>query len=420
MADTPIPHSRLQTASWVLYDLANTIYSATITFLFALYVESATAIGVTTMLSMVVAGLATPLFAAVADRTGRAGAYCTVTTLGCIAGLSYFGIGTPAPPHGLLVALFFSNVCYQAALVFYNSMLPSVASESRMGVVSGLGVGLGYLGTAFTLAVLLPIQSNYGWRPAFFTAAGAFFIAALPCMLLVRDRRPIVPAKVTGAVISQQWHELLATVRRLPAKPALMWFLLANFFAVDVLNTAILFFGKFVKRGFIDMAESGTLSLFGHAVPSIGRFVMIAGLCVNVPALVFGLLLGFLADRIGSLRAFALSLASLAVGLVGAVAFCGWGPELFLIAMCGFGGLGLAGIWTAGRKLLVELVPIEHVGRYFGLYGITNKVSIIGAVVFGVLLDAWGPRAAIGSQVFGLGLAFACLWRMRRAVKRAP
>jgi len=39
---------------------------------------------------------------------------------------------------------------FQAALVFYNSLLPSVASEEHIGLVSGLGVGLGLSGTVFT------------------------------------------------------------------------------------------------------------------------------------------------------------------------------------------------------------------------------------------------------------------------------
>ena len=50
----------------------------------------------------------------------------------------------------ILVAYFFATICYQAALVFYNAMLPSVSTSANIGVVSGLGVGLGYLGTVFT------------------------------------------------------------------------------------------------------------------------------------------------------------------------------------------------------------------------------------------------------------------------------
>ena len=83
--------------------------------------------------------------------------------------------------------------------------------------------------------------------------------------------------------------------------------------------------------------------------------------------------------------------------------------------MCGFGGVGLAGVWTAGRKILLELVPPDQVGRYFGLYGITTKVSVVGSTVFGVLMDLLGPRAAILSQVLFLAVAFFCLWQMRRA-----
>jgi len=385
--------TRLQTTSWILYDLANTIYSATVTYLLGRYIQSATWLGATTTLSMLTAALGTPLFASIADRTGRAGRYCTVTTLVCIAGMAYFGIGDAV--FGLLLAYFIANVCYQAALVFYNSLLPSVATAEHMGVVSGLGVGLGYLGSAFTLAILLPVKAAWGWKPAFLTGAAVFLAVALPCMLFVRDRRHITPEKISRGLVRRQWRELMNTVLSLPRYPRLMWFLAANFFAVDVLNTAILFYGRLVEKSFEGLLLTGPVPVFGMQITKMDHLVIVAGIAVTVPALGFGLLLGYLADRLGSARAFVVSVASLTVGLLAAALFSGWAPSLFLVAMCGFGGLGLAGIWTAGRKMLVELVPQELVARYFGLYGITTKISIIGSFVCGVFMDKWGPRAGI-------------------------
>jgi MFS-type transporter involved in bile tolerance (Atg22 family) len=234
-------------------------------------------------------------------------------------------------------------------------------------------------------------------------------------MVLVRDRRPITPEKISLPLVRQQWGELLHTFKTLPKTPALMWFLLANFWAVDVLNTAILFYGRFLKDSFEPLARAGNLVLLGRPIGDINDFIIIGGLAVNVPALVYGLTLGHLADRFGSRKMYVVSIASLSLGLVGAGIFGGWAPLMFLIAICVFAGLGLAGIWTVGRKLLIELVPRELVARFFGFYGITNKVSVIGSTVCGLMLQYFGPRWAILSQTLPLLFAFFCMFMMWRS-----
>ena len=134
------PVSRWHTASWVLYDLANTIFAATITYLFTPSLNAA-AVGVTNTVAMLVAGVSTPVVACLADHTGRASRYCTLATLGCIACMALLGAFDSAV--ALLAVFFAAMVCYQAALVFYNALLPSVASEERTGRVSGWGIGRG-------------------------------------------------------------------------------------------------------------------------------------------------------------------------------------------------------------------------------------------------------------------------------------
>jgi UMF1 family MFS transporter len=63
------------------------------------------------------------------------------------------------------------------------------------------------------------------------------------------------------------------------------------------------------------------------------------------------------------------------------------------------GACGLAGLWVAGRKLLIELAPPDKIGEYFGLYGITIKVSVVGTLLFSLITD-WGE--SVGSLLYGL------------------
>lgn len=263
------PASRIHTASWIMYDLANTIFAGTVTFLLAPSIHAGWA-GATNSSAMIFAALITPAVAAMADRTGRAGNYCAVATLICIGAMTMFGVFTSLPP--LLAAFFIATVFYHSALVFYNSLLPSVAPENKMGLISGLGVGMGYLGTVFTLVIALPVQKHFGLQTAFFVTPVAFLICALPCMILVRDRRNTPREPTSIGLWFSQLGEIASTLRNLPRRPVLMWFLIANFFAVDVLNTAILFYGRFIHSSFVSMAEAGALTLFGHTISDIHRF----------------------------------------------------------------------------------------------------------------------------------------------------
>ncbi|HRU07082.1 MAG TPA: hypothetical protein P5137_15050, partial [Candidatus Brocadiia bacterium] len=228
----PLP---FRAASWVLYDFANTIYMAAVTYLLASHMAASpaggSALGVTTTLAMILAGVGTPLFASLADYTGRAGAYCTVTTLLCILSMAGFGLFTDSPAM-LVACLFTSTVFYQAALVFYNSLLPSVARTENRGLVSGLGVGLGYLGNLFTLLIAFPVKAKWGLSAAFFVATAGFLLLAMPCMILVRDLRALNLQPFSWRLARGQGVEVLDSIRALPSRPRLMWFLLANFFAV--------------------------------------------------------------------------------------------------------------------------------------------------------------------------------------------
>ena len=51
-------------------------------------------------------------------------------------------------------ALFvFSNAAYQAGIQFYDSLLVEVTTEENRGRVSGIGVGIGYIGSFVAVAL---------------------------------------------------------------------------------------------------------------------------------------------------------------------------------------------------------------------------------------------------------------------------
>lgn len=409
MSATPAPGggSALRTSSWVLYDLANTVYSAQLTFLFTPYVKAThgelTSLGVVTFVSMVAAAVLVPLFGALTDHTRRTRRYLVTATLACIAATAGFGIELGL--GWLLLCYFAANLAFNLSLLFYNALLPTVAPPQRAGRIGGLGVGVGYGGTILVLAVLLPLQSDPPGTSVFWLAALMFLGFALPCLIFVADRRPPLPGSSAVAMRAAS-RSAIRALRTLPRHRALMWFLLANFCFVDVLNTAILYFAELTESVFGDDGPEG--------------LVMTAGLMLNGLALVFGIAIGGWTDR-RPLQVMALSGVALLVGLVGGAVFGGHSVAGYLATMVTFGAFGLTGIWTAGRKLVILLAPPEQVGQYFGLYGITVKLSVFGAVVYGLVADHFGTKPALLSQTpqLLLGLLFLSMVRIPRSTAPA-
>ena len=401
--------SRLAAAAWVVYDLANTVYAATVTFLFTPYFESkfggVTGLGVTQTVSLVLAAVLVPIFGAIVDRTARTSRYLTVATLACIAAMAGFGFTDDRT--AILACFFVANVAYNLGLLFYNSLLTSVARPERAGLTSGIGVGVGYVGTILVLLTLLPL----GGEPRQFPIAAAMFlVAALPCMLLVRDRRNVVQ---TGgaAPVREALASLGTTLRQLPSQRPLFWFLLANFCLVDVLNTAILYFASFTKNVFRAAAQDGTLTMLGEAYrggEGLDAFVGVCGLCLNGFALLFGIGLGSLSDR-RPLAVMRVSALALLLALIGGVAFGGSWPLGYVLSLGVLGSFGLSGLWTAGRKVVLLLSPPDRIGEHFGLYGITLKLSVVGSTVYALVADAHGSKAAMLSQAAPLLLGLALL-----------
>ena len=419
----------VRAASWVVYDLANTIYAAAVTYLFTPYftdrfdgeIDTRTSIGIVTTASMLLAGLMSPLLGAIADRTGRARTYLALGTLLNVAMMLVWGLGGSAT--ALLAALFVANVAYQAALTFYNALLPSVAATGREGWLSGIGTGVGYFGNIVVLVALVAVPpASFAEAPSYLAFGGVAFLGfALPCMLLVADTRAVGHGPL-GAAVRTSWRDLGRSLRELPRHRPLWWFLLGNFCVVDVLNTAIQFFGDYVKDAFAEPYAAGTLRWFGMEFgPDAGSmvgFLGMLGLVFSGLAFVFALAIARWTDRhaLGVLRVSALGLA---VALLGGAWFGGGDTTLFTLTLVVGGALGMAGVWTAGRKLLLQLVPRERAGEFFGLYGITVKVSVLGSVLYGVLADHLGSRTALLAQCVPLLLGMVCLAMVRIPPDRA-
>jgi len=397
----------LKLYSWSIYDFANTIFSAVVlTLYFPLLLTSLTKdkwlLGAATTGSMLLAGAITPFLGALTDATGKNKNYLVKVTLICIFFNALLGTTRNIP----LLFTCFAAACffYHLCLVLYNSLLPVAAPKARQGFASGLGVGLGYLGVVCVLPLMHMIEARFGLKAVFPAGALLFLLFSLPLFIFLPERKVENTQSFSRSIFFDQWKRLGELLLLLPKNPALLLFFAGNFFLVDAVNSTILWFSVFTK----ELYDPGQKALIG---------VMMG---LNAAAFIAGILAGVLTDRMGSMRTLLFSSACLCAVLITLTQNITF--EVYAAVTILGGALSIAGIWTAGRKRVLELAPADSVGEYFGIYGLTTKVSVLASLFYGIAADAVGMRQGLWVLVipaligFLLLLASSALAGKRKAI----
>jgi UMF1 family MFS transporter len=105
-------------------------------------------------------------------------------------------------------------------------------------------------------------------------------------------------------------------------------------------------------------------------------------LVVNITAAIGAFVFGHVQDRIGHVRAIALTL----VGWIAMVLLAWAAPdERMFWAAANLAGLCMGASQSAGRAMIGLLAPPAHQAEFFGLWGLAVKLaSIIGPLTYGV------------------------------------
>ncbi len=382
-------------ASWVLYDMANTIFSmGVVSVFFSLWIseqvgaERADRVyGLITALSMGIIFVSSPLLGAMTDRARRRMPFLVVSTVMCVA----FTLLLARSGYWLtMIAFVLANAAYQAGLQFYDALLPEVSTEGNRGRISGIGVGVGYLGSY--IAIGLGFVFGTDDKAFLFTAIGvAFLLLALPCFFFVKERGNLNPRPVFGlSVIRESTAETIRTLRSGKEYPGLIRFLVGRVFYTDAINTVIMIMALFTTN--VAMA-SGLSRAEGEGTANKIMFVAISF------AVMGGFVWGRLVDRFGPKRTLdgvmwlwvATFLAAASIGLFTLPA-----ASLFLVAS--MAGIALGGTWSADRPLMLRLTPPERIGEFYGLYGMVGRFSAItGPLV-------WAGVTEVAQRGFGLSV----------------
>ncbi|HEY3346188.1 MAG TPA: MFS transporter, partial [Nitrospirota bacterium] len=236
--------------SWALYDYANTIFSMNIVSMyFPLWITHEMGgedidYSIALSVSMVLAGLSMPVVGAASDRLRRRLPFLVAFTL-----ISVIATAALFISNSLVLALTIfavANFGYLTALVPYDSMLPEVSRGRSVGMVSGLGVGLGYLGSIGGLLMVQPFVDASGRAASFIPTAVLFLVFSLPVFLLVREQGG--EPKKRPLDIRRQYRKVWLTLNNTRRYPGLLRFLIANIVFSDAVNTIIVFMSIYASK----------------------------------------------------------------------------------------------------------------------------------------------------------------------------
>ena len=356
----------LAIVSWSFYDFANTIFSMNVISLyFALWATLDKGLpdilySVVLSSSMLIVALSVPIFGTISDKTGHRQGPLAILTIICIIATSAIGFFDQLTMG--LFCFFLANYSYQSAMVFYNGMLPDVSKGTNVGLISGFGVALGYLGSIAGLLVVRPFVEEGGRIAAFYPTALVFLIFSLPCLIFVKDSKHEKTLKIQLAKIFQT---LKKTYQEASKYKVLIKFILIHFLILDVVNTIIAFMSVYANKviGFDD-DQINTFMIFATFAAMAGSFGI--GWLVKIKGNRFSYWLVLFVWNI-VLLIIAISQTKPMFWLAGPLA-----------------GIGMGGVWVVSRSFLVELAPKEKIGEFFGLYSLAGKMaSIFGPLVWG-------------------------------------
>ncbi len=374
----------LTIVSWSFYDFANTIFSMNVISLyFALWVtvdKGSPDILYSFVLSgsMFAVALSVPIFGAISDQTGQRRGPLSALTLICV--IATFAIGFFDQLAIGLLCFFLANYCYQSAMVFYNGMLPQISKGANVGLISGYGVALGYLGSIVGLLAVKPFVEEGGRLAAFIPTALIFFVFALPCLIFVKDP---VSENVSKIKFTETFQILKKTYQEASKYKNLIRFVVIHFLILDVVNTIIAFMSVYANK------------VIGFDDNQINTFMIIATLAAMVGSFAIGWLVKFKGNRLTYWFVLVLWAVVLLITAISQTEAMFWvvGP---------LAGVGMGGVWVVSRSFLVELAPKEKLGEFFGLYGLAGKMaSIFGPLIWGSVVwifnstDSFKYRAAV-------------------------
>jgi MFS transporter, UMF1 family len=380
--------------SWTLYDWANSAFATTVmagffpVFFKAYWSTEASVqtstfyLGTANSIAAILVAAMAPILGAIADKGSAKKRF-----LGFFAFLGAIMTGAlwlVQAGQWQMAVLFYivGTIGFSGGNIFYDSLLPAVASEKKVDYVSSLGFSLGYIGGGllFVINVLMYLKPEIfgipdgatGIRLSFISVAVWWAVFSLPIMIFVKEPKNENSMPIFKAV-SAGWKQLKNTFKEIRHLKVIGTFLLAYWFYIDGVDTII------------KMAVD-----YGTSLGFPAESLIIALLLVQFVAFPAALIYHKFAQKIGVKRAIQVAIVAYAVITVFGV-LMQTSLHFYILAM--LIGLFQGGIQALSRSYYTRLIPESKSAEFFGFYNMLGKfAAVIGPFMIGLITVLTGSN----------------------------
>ena len=389
---------------WVLYDWANSAFATTVmASFFPIFFKEYWTVGTDPVVSTAKLGLANaaagilvalmaPVLGAIADRgEAKKNFLLFFAAIGILATSALYLV--PRGSWQMAAACYvFAMMGFAGSIIFYDSLLTTVATEARRDFVSSLGFSIGYLGggVLFALNVWMTLSpatfglpdSGEGVKLSFLSVGLWWAVFSLPLIFLVRERTGTVK-KARRAVIREGLGQLRDTVREIRHMKTIFLFLVAYWLYIDGVDTIIV------------MALD-----YGLSIGFKAEDLIVALLITQFIGFPSALFFGYLGERIGAKQAILIGIAVYLFITIYA-AFIDDKREFFILA-CMI-GLVQGGVQALSRSLYSRIIPADKSAEFFGFYNMLSRFATVAGPVLiamtGIAARSMGYAGSTASRI---------------------
>lgn len=413
---------------WTMYDWANSAFATTIMAsilpaYFSTYIDPGNTVviwGSVVAIGSLIAAIISPVLGAIADFKGSKKLFLGVfASLGIVSTALLFLVKAPGDWVFASVLYILGTIGFAGSLVFYDALLPHVATEAEMDKVSSRGYATGYIGGGLLLLINVVMiffgpgllknmdtdaATQLMMRLSLASVAVWWAVFSIPLFKHVREPvRKVEQQELHQNVISVGFSRFFKALKNIRKFKDLFLFLLTFLVYANGIGTiitmAVIFGGDL---GFGNLTLIGTLLL------------------VQFVAAPFAILFGKLSAKLGIKRAITLSL--MIYTLIAIVGYFMTKEWHFILL-----GLGVAtvqgGSQALSRSLVGKLMPKSKTAEFYGFFSVAEKFNtVVGPLLFAVVkLITDNSRLAIISLVifFVVGMLLLRGVNIERGVAQA-
>ncbi|MCX6807791.1 MAG: MFS transporter [Patescibacteria group bacterium] len=396
---------RKNLGSWLLYDLGNSFFVATIGGLFlAQWLILDNKIddiwyGAGFAIATIMVLITSSSLGAWSDKIGKRIPflkYATILLFIFNALMAIVAI-SPIPIFWRALVVFglaiIVQYLYQISLLFYNSLLKTVSNEKNRGTISGLGEGFNCLGWLLAVIILLPFANGTitligdpGRHQVFLPAFIISTLLMLPMLFLFRESKlasgdkNLQDYKISGINTMTSIKRLFRSDRNIGI------FLIAFSLISDVVLTFNLYFAV-VLDSIYKVDDTMKTTLFAINL---------------ISTIIIGYIFGKIGDKFGHKK---ILLIACLILLIVSAGFYLLSSTWILYPVAIIGGAGIGGYFVLTRALMIKISPPKRLGEYFGLYSVFQRfASIIAPLVWGIITLLLKDRGELKYQVAGMAM----------------